>query len=109
MMHFQKALVLVLCAAAVSCSPVASTDETRKADVNGAAIEYVVSGPTDGEPLLFLHGGGLAETFAPIAVHPALAAYRLSRARRRDPPLSSASDIVGGEPTNRQENINTRL
>lgn len=83
MMHFQKALVLVLCAAAVSCSPTASTEETLTADVNGAAIEYVVSGPTDGEPLLFIHGGGLAETFAPIAVHPALAGYRLIRMHRR--------------------------
>jgi pimeloyl-ACP methyl ester carboxylesterase len=83
MMHFPKVLALGLCAAAVSCSPMESADEIRTADVNGAAIEYVVSGPTDGEPLLFIHGGGLAETFAPIAVHPALSGYRLIRIHRR--------------------------
>lgn len=94
MTHFLRALVPFMCAwAAVSCSSATSTGETRTANVNGATIEYVVSGPPDGEPLLFIHGGGLAETFAPMEDHPALASYRLIRMHRRG--YAGSSEHVG--------------
>ncbi len=56
---------------------------TARAPAGDGAIEYILSGPEDGEPLLLLHGSFLAEAFAPVAVQPALNDYRLIRVHRR--------------------------
>jgi len=49
--------------------------------VNGAELEYEASGT--GEPVLLIHGTGVAATFAPTMTQPALAGYRLIRFHRR--------------------------
>jgi pimeloyl-ACP methyl ester carboxylesterase len=63
------------------------------APVNGGTIEYVVSGPADGEPVLLIQGVGVADVFAPIAAEPALADYRLIRIHRRG--YAGSSEIEG--------------
>ncbi len=52
------------------------------APVEGGQIEYVVSGPEDGETIVFVHGGGLADSFLPIMQEPALADFRKVRIHR---------------------------
>jgi pimeloyl-ACP methyl ester carboxylesterase len=57
-------------------------------------IEYEVKG--GGEPILFIHGAIVADSFAPIMDQPALTGYRLIRYRRRgygrsDPPRHTPS------------------
>jgi 3-oxoadipate enol-lactonase len=49
--------------------------------VNGGQIEYEVTG--SGEPVLMIHGTGVAATFAPQMSEPALRGYRLIRMHRR--------------------------
>ena len=54
-----------------------------------AGLEYDTRG--DGEPVLFIHGAIIADSFAPVTEEPTLAEYRLIRYRRRgygqsDPP-----------------------
>jgi pimeloyl-ACP methyl ester carboxylesterase len=54
-----------------------------------AGLEYDTRG--DGEPVLFVHGAIIADSFAPVMEEPTLAGYRLVRYRRRgygqsDPP-----------------------
>jgi pimeloyl-ACP methyl ester carboxylesterase len=53
----------------------------RPVTVNGAALEYTVSGR--GDPVLLIHGSILADAFAPLVGEPALARYRLIRYHRR--------------------------
>ena len=47
--------------------------ESDLAPVNGGQIEYVVTGPEDGEPLLLVHGAALGAALALIQDEPALA------------------------------------
>ena len=49
--------------------------------VNGGELEYEMSG--SGEPVLLIHGTGVAATFAPTMTQPSLAGYRLIRFHRR--------------------------
>ena len=49
--------------------------------VNGGEIEYETRGT--GEPVLLIHGTGVAATFAPTMSQPSLAGYRLIRYHRR--------------------------
>src|SRR5262245_9851535 len=57
--------------------------ESGLAPVNGGQIEYVVTGPEDGEPLLLVHGALLGTAFALIQDEPALAEFRVIRMHRR--------------------------
>ena len=61
----------------------ATQPETRFAPVDGGEIEYIVSGPEDGEPVLLLHGRWIADTFLPMTAEPVLADYRLILMHRR--------------------------
>jgi pimeloyl-ACP methyl ester carboxylesterase len=49
--------------------------------VNGGDLEYEVSGA--GEPVILIHGTGVAATFAPTVTEPAMAKYRIIRFHRR--------------------------
>ncbi len=49
--------------------------------VNGGEVEYEVRGT--GEPVLLIHGSGVAATFAPTMTQPSMAGYRLIRFHRR--------------------------
>jgi len=49
--------------------------------VNGGELEYTVRG--EGEPVLLIHGTGVAATFAPTMAESALDGYRLIRYHRR--------------------------
>ena len=57
--------------------------ESNLAPVNGGQIEYVVTGPESGEPLLLVHGAGLGTALALIQAEPALAEFRVIRMHRR--------------------------
>jgi pimeloyl-ACP methyl ester carboxylesterase len=73
-------IALFLWMAASGAAQTAEADLTI-ASVNGGDIEYEVSG--DGEPVLMIHGTGIADTFALTARDPALAGYRIIRMHRR--------------------------
>jgi len=49
--------------------------------VNGIELEYDDTG--SGEPVLFIHGASVAETFVPLVKEPALSGYRRIRYHRR--------------------------
>jgi pimeloyl-ACP methyl ester carboxylesterase len=51
------------------------------ATVNGVKLEYEQSG--SGEPMLFIHGASVAETFVPLMKEPALGRFRRIRYHRR--------------------------
>jgi pimeloyl-ACP methyl ester carboxylesterase len=52
--------------------------------VDGVALEYAVSGPLDGEPVVCIHGNFIADTFRPLVAEPSLAdRYRLITYHRR--------------------------
>jgi 3-oxoadipate enol-lactonase len=53
----------------------------QRMTVNGGELEYEVSGT--GEPVLLIHGTGVAATFYPTITEPSLAGYRLIRYHRR--------------------------
>lgn len=53
----------------------------QRLEVNGATLEYEVNGA--GDPVLLIHGTGVAATFAPTMTQPSLATYRLIRYHRR--------------------------
>ena len=53
----------------------------KTATVNGVKLEYEEAG--SGEPIVFIHGASVAETFVPLMKEPALARYRRIRYHRR--------------------------
>ena len=53
----------------------------QRMTVNGGELEYEMRGT--GEPVLLIHGTGVAATFAPTMSQPSLAGYRLIRYHRR--------------------------
>jgi pimeloyl-ACP methyl ester carboxylesterase len=72
----------VLLAALVAASaPALCAGEMKPVTVNGAGLEYAVSGK--GDAVLLIHGSVLADGFAPLVKEPALAKYRLIRYHRR--------------------------
>jgi 3-oxoadipate enol-lactonase len=79
----------------VACSPADAQDEpvTAVAHVNGGRLEYVVTGPDGGEPLLLVHGAALGTALALIQDQPALADYRVIRVHQRG--FIGSSDPVG--------------
>ncbi len=68
-------------AALLAVSPAVLAGDMRPVTVNGARLEYTVSGK--GDPVLLIHGSVLADAFAPLARDPALGKYRLVRYHRR--------------------------
>jgi pimeloyl-ACP methyl ester carboxylesterase len=70
---------------------IAADAEMQTIAVNGADIRYEISG--DGEPLLLIHGTGVAATFALVMDEAALADYRIIRMHRRGFGGSSATPI----------------
>lgn len=75
-----------------SAGPAAqATRPLQKLAVNGGELEYEVTG--SGEPVLLIHGTGVAATFAPTMDQPALAGYRLIRFHRRGFAGSSRSPV----------------
>jgi len=77
-----RAIVLIGLVAVWMASPAAQAGRPLlHMTVNGADLEYEVNGT--GEPVLLIHGTGVAATFAPTMTQPALAGYRLIRFHRR--------------------------
>ena len=59
-----------------------SSKPMQRARVDGAELEFEVTGT--GEPVLLIHGGWIAEAYAPLCAEPALnSRYRLVRYHRR--------------------------
>lgn len=54
----------------------------QRATVDGGEIEYEI-GVGHGDPILFIHGAFVADTFLPLMDHSALAGYRLVNYHRR--------------------------
>ena len=76
----------------IGVKPTAQTDRPlQRMAVNGGEIEYEVNGT--GEPVLLIHGTGVAATFAPTMTQPSLAGYRLIRFHRRGFAGSSRSPV----------------
>ena len=76
----------------LASSPNAQTDRPlQRMAVNGGEIEYEVNGT--GEPVLLIHGTGVAATFAPTMTQPSLSGYRLIRFHRRGFAGSSRSPV----------------
>lgn len=75
--------VAVILAAGIACAPqvLAQTRPMERMPVNGGEIEYEVRG--QGEPVLLIHGTGVAATFYPTLTELSLAGYRLIRFHRR--------------------------
>ena len=71
----------LLAAALLAVSPAVRAGDMRPVTVNGAPLEYAVSGK--GDPVLLIHGSIVADAFAPLAKEPALGKYRLIRYHRR--------------------------
>jgi pimeloyl-ACP methyl ester carboxylesterase len=76
----------------------------QKIDVGAVQLEYAVQG--SGEPVVLIHGGAIADSYAPMIGEPALAGFSLISYRRRGfggsthtgPPVSiqqQAEDCVG--------------
>jgi pimeloyl-ACP methyl ester carboxylesterase len=65
----------------LALSPAVLAGDMRPVTVNGARLEYTVSGK--GDPVLLIHGSILADAFAPLVGEPALGKYRLIRYHRR--------------------------
>lgn len=77
---------------ALDVTPSAQTDRPlQRMAVNGGELEYEVNGT--GEPVLLIHGTGVAATFAPTMTQPALSGYRLIRFHRRGFAGSSRSPV----------------
>jgi pimeloyl-ACP methyl ester carboxylesterase len=63
----------------------------ERVPVNGAELEVDVQGL--GEPIVFIHGAGIADSFLPVAIDPAVRDhYRTIRYRRRGHGGSSPVD-----------------
>jgi pimeloyl-ACP methyl ester carboxylesterase len=76
----------------LAVGPSAQTDRPlQRIAVNGGELEYEVNGT--GEPVLLIHGTGVAATFAPTMTQPSLAGYRLIRFHRRGFAGSSRSPV----------------
>jgi pimeloyl-ACP methyl ester carboxylesterase len=74
---------VLVSALALVCASSTSAQDTPLARiaVNGGELEYEVRGT--GDPVLLIHGTGVAATFAPQLTQPALSGYRLIRFHRR--------------------------
>jgi pimeloyl-ACP methyl ester carboxylesterase len=73
-------LVLAVFAAGAAYSQDTGTSTVA---VNGGQIAYAEHGSSDGEPLVLIHGGFVADTFLPLAQEQALSSYRIIRPHLR--------------------------
>jgi len=64
-----------------------------RAPVDGGHIEYLLHG--SGDPMLFIHGAGIAAAFVPLINRPPLAGFQQIHYRRRGYGQSTAA---GGPP-----------
>src|SRR5262245_47425561 len=90
-MHLRRPIVAIVRVAAVLAAVVAaafgatvgaqSVRPMQRIAVNGGELEYEVMG--SGEPVLLIHGTGVAATFYPAMTEPSLRGYRLIRYHRR--------------------------
>lgn len=69
----------------------------NRADIDGTTLEYEERG--SGEPVVFIHGALMADTFEPMMEHPELKGFRLIRYRRRG---YAGSGGDGAVPISRQ-------
>jgi pimeloyl-ACP methyl ester carboxylesterase len=79
-----RSTVLVLALLGSLAATVAAAQTSRplqRMAVNGGEVEYETAGT--GDPVLLIHGSGVAATFAPTMTEPALKGYRLIRYHRR--------------------------
>ena len=53
----------------------------ERADIDGITLEYEMQG--SGEPVVFIHGALMGDTYAPLMAEPSLKGFRLIRYRRR--------------------------
>jgi pimeloyl-ACP methyl ester carboxylesterase len=84
MMTNPSRVMVVLAACVLVFAFRASAQESRplqRISVNGGELEYEVSGT--GDPVLLIHGTGVAATFAPQLSQPSLSKYKLIRFHRR--------------------------
>jgi 3-oxoadipate enol-lactonase len=79
-----RSIALLAVLALVGVPALAAAQDSRplsRMKVNGGELEYEVRGT--GDPVLLIHGTGVAATFAPTMTQPSLSAYRLIRFHRR--------------------------
>jgi pimeloyl-ACP methyl ester carboxylesterase len=82
MINSFRLLVLAACALFVLPGlPSAQERSLQRMKVNGGELEYEVAGT--GDPVLLIHGTGVAATFFPTMTQPSLAQYKLIRFHRR--------------------------
>jgi pimeloyl-ACP methyl ester carboxylesterase len=62
----------------------------ERADINGVTLEYEVQG--SGEPVVFIHGAHMGDTYRPLMAEPSLKDYKLIRYHRRGYAGSSRPD-----------------
>lgn len=62
----------------------------QRAEIGGITLEYEERG--SGEPVVFIHGAHMGDTYLPLMTEPALKGYRLIRYRRRGYAGSSRPD-----------------
>ena len=70
------------------------TRSLQRAPVDGGHLEYVLHG--SGDPMLFIHGAGIADAFLPLMNRPPLAGLQQIHYRRR----GYTSTAAGGPPEN---------
>jgi pimeloyl-ACP methyl ester carboxylesterase len=84
MTSFTRPAAAFAASALICATTILAAQEPRpvaRMAVNGGEVEYEVRGT--GDPVLLIHGTGVAATFAPQMTQPALAGYRLIRFHRR--------------------------
>lgn len=69
----------------------------ERADIDGVTLEYEMQG--SGEPVVFIHGALMGDTYAPLMAEPSVKDFRLIRYRRRgyagSSPAESPLSIAG--------------
>lgn len=65
------------------------SNQMQQANIGNIVLEYQVQGT--GEPILFIHGSAIADTFLTLMPEPALSGYTLIRYRRRG--YTGSSDV----------------
>lgn len=87
-------LIVAMSMAAGGAAVAQPAPETGHAPVHAGQIQYVVTGPADGEPVLLIHGAMLGTAFELVQEAPALDGYRVIRMHRRG--FVGSSDAAPG-------------
>ena len=80
--HTALAILAVLLLSACFSAAEEQQESVAYVAVPGGQYEYVVSGLSDAETVVFIHGGGLADSFLPIMRDPVLARFQRVRVHR---------------------------